>query len=133
MKYVAPKGITNHPAVLECLSGPASGVEDYKHDVFLREGWVFRYGRNEGCRGLHCNSVDEFNHAEPIALDDYKVHLIKSGRITAGPDEHRAEFVMNFYDRHLLNGTMSQEEYDIAVKELNEICNALYLKLRKHQ
>ena len=71
MRYTAPKGITSHPAVLECEHAPASGVEDYKHDVFLKEGWVFRRGRMAGCRSGHFHNVAEFRFAEPVMQADY--------------------------------------------------------------
>lgn len=65
MTYRAPKGITSHPAVETCEHGPASGVDDYKHDVWLKKGWVFRYGRMEGCRGGHFHTVKDFLFADP--------------------------------------------------------------------
>ena len=66
MAYKAPKGIIDHPAVETCEFGPDSGVEDYKHDVWLKDGWKFKYGRMAGCQGGHFNSVGDFKHAEPV-------------------------------------------------------------------
>jgi len=66
--YKAPKAIIDHPGVQECLYGPDSGVEDYRHDVFLREGWQFKNGRMAGCRGGHFNSVADFNFAQPVQV-----------------------------------------------------------------
>jgi hypothetical protein len=66
MSYTAPKTILNHPAVETCDFGPDSGVEDYRHDVWLREGWTFKYGRNAGCRGCHFNTVADFLNAKPV-------------------------------------------------------------------
>ncbi len=64
--YAAPKAIINHPAVETCDYGPDSGVEDYRHDVWLREGWTFKHGRMAGCRGGHFNSVANFKLANPV-------------------------------------------------------------------
>jgi hypothetical protein len=69
-RYVAPKGIVGHPAVETCDYGPDSGVEDYRHDVWLHEGWIFKYGRMAGCRGGHFNSVRDFIFAEPTNHPD---------------------------------------------------------------
>lgn len=68
MKYVAPKGISSHPSVESCEYGPASGVEDYRHAVALKEGWAFNSGRMQGCRTGHFNSVADFIDAEPKKL-----------------------------------------------------------------
>ena len=65
MTYKAPKSIINHPSVSECLDAEAEGAEGYKHDVYLKEGWVFRSGRNAGGRSLFCNTVAEFRACEP--------------------------------------------------------------------
>ena len=65
-KYKAPKGIINHPAVEECLDADAQGCDGYKHDVFLKEGWVFKNGRTSGCRGCNFSTVADFRYAEPI-------------------------------------------------------------------
>ena len=66
-----PKGISSHESVLECEYGPSSGVEDYKWSIFLKEGYVFKYGRTAGCRSLHCNTVTEFLDCEPVTLGEY--------------------------------------------------------------
>jgi hypothetical protein len=65
--YKAPKAIITHPAVAECTSGEQGG-SDYKHDVFLKDGWVFKNGRTAGCRSLLCNSVEDFKYAEPVQV-----------------------------------------------------------------
>lgn len=62
--YRAPKTILNHPAVEECSSGEAGG-SDYKHDVFLREGWAFENGRMAGCRTGMFHTVADFKFANP--------------------------------------------------------------------
>ena len=67
MAYTAPKKIKNHPAVESCEYGPNSGL-DYKHDVFLKDGWVFSSGRMEGCQTGHFNSVADFECAEPVRV-----------------------------------------------------------------
>ena len=67
-RYTAPKGIVSHPAVETCDYGPDSGIEDYRHDVWLREGWEFKRGRMATCRGGHFNTVADFLHAEPIKV-----------------------------------------------------------------
>jgi hypothetical protein len=65
MRYQAPKGITEHPAVETCTSGDAAG-SDYKHDVWLKDGWRFKYGRMAGCQGAFFHTVRDFKDAEPI-------------------------------------------------------------------
>jgi len=70
MRYRAPKGIVDHPAVLECDSG-YDGGSDYKHDVLLKEGWVFSLGRMEGCRTGFFHTVKDFKMCEPIRKEDY--------------------------------------------------------------
>lgn len=65
MRYQPPKGIINHPAVESCEYGPNSGVEDYRHEVWLKDGWCFSSGRMAGCRAGNFNSVREFDLAEP--------------------------------------------------------------------
>lgn len=59
------KKVTEHPAVQECDFGPDTG-SDYKYDVLLKEGWVFKRGRMADCRTGFFNSVADFEHAEPI-------------------------------------------------------------------
>lgn len=65
------KTIRNHPAVQECLRGEETGVIDYKYDIFLKEGWAFEKGHLAGFRTLHCNTVAEFLHANPIPLANH--------------------------------------------------------------
>ena len=67
-RYHAPKGIVDHPAVETCDYGPDSGVEDYRHDVWLRDGWTFKRGRMAGCRGGHFHTVADFLRAEPVQV-----------------------------------------------------------------
>lgn len=62
--YKAPKQITSHPGVEVCEDGEAESI-DYKHAVWLREGWSFKYGRTAGCRGGNFNTVAEFLAAKP--------------------------------------------------------------------
>ena len=64
MAYKAPKTIAEHPAVFECDSGKANG-SDYKHDVLLREGWVFAFGRMAGCRSGLFHTAADFIQAQP--------------------------------------------------------------------
>lgn len=64
MKYIAPKAIKNHPGVLECESGEAN-ASDYKHDVLLKEGWMFESGRMAGCRSGLFQTVADFKSAHP--------------------------------------------------------------------
>ena len=63
MAYKAPKTIIDHPGVAECTDGTVDS--DYRHDVWLRAGWAWARGVNEGGRGLFVNTVAEFLHAEP--------------------------------------------------------------------
>ena len=65
MAYKAPKAIINHPGVAECLDAKAEGADGYRHDVFLKDGWAFKFGRNAGGKGLFCNTVAEFLDCEP--------------------------------------------------------------------
>ena len=65
MSYRAPKGITGHPGVKECLDAEAEGAEGYRHDVNLKAGWAFGCGRNAGGRSLFCRTVADFLAAEP--------------------------------------------------------------------
>lgn len=67
-----PKTIVNHPAVESCEYGPNSGVEDYKYDIFLKEGFVFANGKTEGCQGFTCNTVADFLHANPVTVEEYE-------------------------------------------------------------
>lgn len=66
MRYKAPKTIIEHPGVMECDDGMADG--DYKHDVFLKEGWVFKYGRMAGIRSGRFHTVKDFQFAEPVRV-----------------------------------------------------------------
>lgn len=59
MSYRAPNEIVLHPAVETCTGS------DYRHDVWLREGWQFTAGRMAGCRSGMFNTVREFRRAEP--------------------------------------------------------------------
>ena len=67
MAFKAPKGIANHPAVKECLDGEAEGF-DYKYDVELKDGYVFKRGRMEGCNNARFHNVKDFLFAEPVAV-----------------------------------------------------------------
>jgi len=80
-RYTAPKTITRHPGVEECLSAVAGGCDEseYTHDVFLREGWVFKHGRNAGCRGCHFKTVRDFLQAEPTRVIESEVERRWSG------------------------------------------------------
>ena len=60
-----PKAIVNHPAVEECVHGPTEGVDDYKYAVWLKEGWVWTNGRNEGGRGCNMQTVADFKYYKP--------------------------------------------------------------------
>ena len=63
-EYKAPKSITGHPGVASCESGEANG-SDYKHDVWLKDGWVFSYGRMTGCQGGLFHTFNDFRLAQP--------------------------------------------------------------------
>lgn len=65
--YTPPKSIVDHPAVESCEDAKTSG-NDYKHDVWLKEGWVFENGRMAGCRSLFCHNVKDFLFANPIKI-----------------------------------------------------------------
>jgi hypothetical protein len=70
--FRAPKSIAGHPAVEECLCGTDEGFDDYKYDVWLKEGWVFLRGNGAGYRGGRFNRVEDFRHAEPVKIEDYQ-------------------------------------------------------------
>lgn len=61
------KTISNHPKVMECDHGPSTGLDEYKYDIFLKDGWVFE---ETGCRTLHCNTVAEFLSSKIIEAPD---------------------------------------------------------------
>ena len=63
--YVAPKAIAQHPGVAECTSGEA-GNSDYRHEVYLRDGWEYKRGRMAGGKLGFFMNVKDFQHAEPI-------------------------------------------------------------------
>lgn len=65
--YKAPKGITSHPGVESVESGEAGG-SDYRHDVWLKDGWRFTKERMAGCQGGFFNSVADFIRAEPVEV-----------------------------------------------------------------
>jgi hypothetical protein len=71
-RYIAPKAIATHPAVEACTSGEAGG-SDYKHEVWLRDGWRFTRGRAETCRTLFCHTVAEFKYAKPQRVEPVTV------------------------------------------------------------
>lgn len=65
--YKAPKSIVNHKGVHSCDYGPDSGC-DYKHDVWLKDGWRFESGRMAGCQGGHFDTVEDFKYANPVEV-----------------------------------------------------------------
>ena len=67
--YKAPKTIIKHPGVETCESAMSSGIDnEYKHDVWLKEGWCWNNGRTKGCRGGHFRRVKDFIYAEPVKI-----------------------------------------------------------------
>ena len=66
------KQVTEHPAVEECLYAPDQAAPDYKYDVFLKEGWVFKNGRNAGGRGCMFKTVADFKFYQPIRKEEYE-------------------------------------------------------------
>ena len=67
-RYTAPKAIIGHPGVEECLSGEGQSM-DYKHAVWLKAGWEFKYGRMAGCRTGNFHTVKAFRNAEPVRTE----------------------------------------------------------------
>jgi hypothetical protein len=65
MAYQAPKTIKNHPGVEACEDGDAEGF-DYKHHVWLRDGWAYENGRMAGTRTGNFHTVRDFLHANPV-------------------------------------------------------------------
>lgn len=61
-----PITIRKHPGVEEALWAPDSGVDGYKYDIFLKDGWVFTNGRMAGSRTGHFNNVGDFKNAAPM-------------------------------------------------------------------
>lgn len=78
-RYKAPATIASHPGVEECLDGDAEGT-DYKHAVWLKEGWVFRYGRMEGERSGNFQTVAEFRGAHPMRIEEVRAAGVRIGR-----------------------------------------------------
>lgn len=70
-RFNAPKAIASHPGVEVCEDAVAEGFEDYRYAVWLKAGWVFRYGRTEGCRTGVFNTVADFRYAEPVTAERY--------------------------------------------------------------
>lgn len=66
------KRVTDHPAVLECDYAPDNGAPDYKYDVLLKDGFVFRSGRMAGCQTGMFKTVADFYHAEPMTREAYQ-------------------------------------------------------------
>ena len=62
------KKVTSHPAVATVDFGPDSGVEDYKYDIWLQDGYRFTSGKSEGCQGGHFTSAQDFLYARPMPL-----------------------------------------------------------------
>lgn len=86
-KYAAPKAIINHPAVEECTSGIAGG-SDYKHDVVLREEWMFSGGRMAGERGGFFNNVEDFRFANPVRRATLAERLMPGCSCGASPESN---------------------------------------------
>ena len=63
------KTVKKHEAVALYDTGDNQG-SDYKHYCELKEGWVFAYGRAEGCSSLFFNTLKEFAYAEPMRFKD---------------------------------------------------------------
>ena len=64
MTYKPPMVITSHPAVAECDSGDAVGI-DCGHNVLLKDGWAFTQGRLAGCQIGSFHTVIAFCLADP--------------------------------------------------------------------
>lgn len=65
MSYRAPKAISSHPGVEEVRDAVADGFDDYRHNVWLKEGWCFTRGRMTGGRSGNFQAVHEFRYANP--------------------------------------------------------------------
>lgn len=75
MPYKPPKGITSHPAVKTCECAIDHGADEYRHYVELKDGWVFRNGRNAGSGCLFVKTVGEFLFATPMEEDAYLAEM----------------------------------------------------------
>lgn len=64
-----PKSILNHEAVEKASYAPSLGFDEYKYNVFLKNGWVFESGRNSGGREYNFNTVADFKYANPVRTE----------------------------------------------------------------
>jgi hypothetical protein len=65
MTYRVPKQIASHPGVESCESASETTMGEYRHEVVLRDGWAWTFGRNAGGQTLFINSVADFLVALP--------------------------------------------------------------------
>jgi len=65
MTYIAPKGITNHPGVLNCIEDQ-DGDSACKHEVHLKHEWRFENGWGQDEKLLWFETVAEFKAANPV-------------------------------------------------------------------
>lgn len=63
--YTAPEGIADHPAVLSCVAYPED-MSERRHDVRLKEGWLFSQGAASGMPQAGFRTVEEFLEATPL-------------------------------------------------------------------
>jgi hypothetical protein len=64
--YQPPKTIAAHPGVESCSCAREETMGEYRHDVFLKDGWCWSAGRNAGGQGLFLNTVADFLAANPV-------------------------------------------------------------------
>ena len=57
------KALLNHPAIQEV---EISQDSDYKYEIFLKEGFVYKYGRMANTRTGFFQNAADFFFAEPI-------------------------------------------------------------------
>ena len=72
MTMRVPKYLKDHPAVdyVEYMLDQSDG--DYRWGVYLKEGWVFKYGRGMGTNYLNIQNRASFKDACPVPIDQYE-------------------------------------------------------------
>ena len=63
---IIPKYLANHEAIEEVNYWLEISEGDYKWNVVLKDGWVWKNGRNAGGQFFSFNNKSEFDWACPI-------------------------------------------------------------------
>jgi hypothetical protein len=65
-----PRYLADHPAI-EDIEDMAE-QSTYRWGVWLKEGWVFEYGRNRGGRSFNFMNKKEFDCAHPVRVEELR-------------------------------------------------------------